>query len=358
MATLSLEPHARREPREDNEDSGLRLRRAVEASPTATEASRWHARRHHAILREHPDLRDLFGVDRSTAIWVAALVVAQLGIALGVRESPWWVVFILVQVVGAPIAHALGVLIHECAHNLVFRSTASNKALSIFANLPLGAPAAIEFRHQHLLHHRHLGDAREPDGSDTQAPTQREIRATRTSSWRKILHFTLGRFFFGGRDANKPKLDGWLVANAVLSFGVSIALVVFFGARPLSYVVLSSLFAFGPHPLGARRLSEHLTVRAGQPTSSYYGAANFISFDVGHHVEHHDFPYVPWSRLPRLRARAAEHYDTLAVVPSWTGLLLAHFFDRRRHVGQYVGLSEDYIEPEAPERRSLASSRS
>jgi len=51
-------------------------------------------------------------------------------------------------------------------------------------------------------------------------------------------------------------------------------------------------FAFGPHPLGARRLSEHWTLREGQPTCSYYGPANWVSFHVGYHVEHHDFPVV------------------------------------------------------------------
>ncbi|MGO8992839.1 MAG: fatty acid desaturase [Polyangiaceae bacterium] len=263
---------------------------------------------------------------------------------MALRHASWGLLSIAAFVVGAPIAHALGVLIHECSHNLVFRSTASNKALGIVANLPLGAPAAIEFRHQHLLHHRHLGDTREPDGEDTQAPVRREVRATGGSSWRKLLSFTFGRFVFGGRLANRPKVDRWLVANWITSVGTSVALVVLFGPRPLTYVLLSSLFAFGPHPLGARRLSEHFTLRRGQPTNSYYGAANLISFDVGYHVEHHDFPYVPWSRMRELRARIPEYYDTLAAIPSWTRLLLAHFFDRSRHVGQYVGLSDDYVE--------------
>ncbi len=151
---------------------------------------------------------------------------------------------------------------------------------------------------------------------------------------------------------------------------MSIALVAFFGPRALAFIVLSSLFGFGPHPLGARRLAEHLTLRRGQPTLSYYGPGNLISFGVGHHVEHHDFPFIPWSRLPALRALAHEHYDPLARVESWTGLLLAHFFDPRRHVGQYVGVSDDYVEAqpapaeasppapaETPRPRALESAR-
>ena len=282
-----------------------------------------------------------------SAVWIATLVVAQLTTAVALRQSPWWLVFAVAFVVGAPLAHGLGVLIHECSHNLVFRSTGSNKALAIVANLALGAPAAIEFRHQHLLHHRHLGDTREPDGGDTQAPILREVRATGASSWRKILSFTFGRFVFGGRSANRPQVDAWLVGNIVVCVGVSLAVALVFGARSLSYLLVSPLLGFGPHPLGARRLAEHFTLRRGQPTTSYYGVGNAISFDVGYHVEHHDFPHVPWTRLRRLRAIASPYYDGLAVVPSWTGFLLAHFFDGRRHVGQYVGLSDDYVEPSA-----------
>jgi sphingolipid delta-4 desaturase len=341
MASTSRDLSSRRV---GDEESGLRVRPGTGLASNTTEAGRWHAQRHRTILRDQPSVRALFGIERTSAIWIATLVVAQLTTAVALRQSPWWLVFAVAFVVGAPIAHGLGVLIHECSHNLVFRSTGSNKALAILANLALGAPAAIEFRHQHLLHHRHLGDAREPDGSDTQAPTRREVRATGGSSWRKVLSFTFGRFVFGGRTANRPKIDSWLVVNWVTSLATSIALALLFGARPISFILISALLAFGPHPLGARRLSEHLTLRPGQPTNSYYGIANRISFDVGYHVEHHDFPYVPWTRLRELRARAHEHYAPLASVPSWTRLLLGHFFDRSRHVGQYVGVSEDYVE--------------
>jgi sphingolipid delta-4 desaturase len=347
MASVSHGPYIGRD---DKDESGLRRRPLPSPpGPQATEASRWHVRRHHAILRDHPQLKRLFGVERTTSLWVVALGATQLALAYALRGAPWWLIFAVVLAVGAPITHALGVLIHECTHNLAFRTTWKNKLLAIVANIPLGAPAAIEFRHQHLLHHRYLGDTREPDGGDTQAPMAREIRVTGRSTWRKLVSFTVGRFFYGARRSNKAPVDAWLVANIVVCVGVSLAVLVALGPRALAYVLLSPLFGFGPHPLGARRIAEHVTLRAGQPTSSYYGAANLISFNVGHHVEHHDFPHVPWSRIGLVRAGAREHYDSLAVVHSWTGLLVAHFFDRGRHVGQYVGLSEDYIETDSTE---------
>src|SRR5208282_239526 len=101
------------------------------------------------------------------------------------------------------------------------------------------------------------------------------------------------------------------------------------GARSLVYLSLSGLLAFGPHVVGARRVSEHLTIRRGQPTNSYYGALNRLSFDVGYHVEHHDFSAIPWRRLRRLHSMARGHYERLAVVESWSTLIAVYFLDPR-----------------------------
>jgi fatty acid desaturase len=81
--------------------------------------------------------------------------------------------------------------------------------------------------------------------------------------------------------------DVWFVANVVACLLADGALIATAGTRALVYVLLSALAGFGPHVLGARRVSEHLTVRRGQPTNSYYGPLNRVSFDVGYHVEHH-----------------------------------------------------------------------
>ena len=49
----------------------------------------------------------------------------------------------------------------------------------------------------------------------------------------------------------------------------------------------------------------------------YVDLVPFLTFNVGYHVEHHDFPYIPGSRLPEVKRIAAEFYDPLPQHESW-----------------------------------------
>jgi sphingolipid 4-desaturase/C4-monooxygenase len=303
-----------------------------------TDAVAWHDRRRASIRKAHPEVQGLYGHDSSTQALIVVLVAAHFAVARWLARAslgPW---FAATLIVGPTLAHAIGVLVHETAHNLVAKGTRANKAWSLFLNLPLGAPAVIVFRAQHALHHRHLADADPNRGQDTQAPTPAEDAWAGTSSLRKLFSFTFGRYFWKTRPANKVSLDAWMAANWVTTLGALGLVFTQWGAAAALYLVCSSLLAFGPHPFGARRLSEHLPVRTSQPTNSYYGPLNALSFNVGYHVEHHDFPNVPWTRLKKLRALAHTAYDDLFSFTSWTRLILAYVLDARYRVRHYVGL--------------------
>ena len=117
-----------------------------------------HAARARHMLAAHPELRALAGPFRASAAWTLGLVFAQTGLALLVGSRPWFLWLPCAYVVGATIDHALWALIHDCSHNLVFRSRTANRVVAILANLPLVVPGAISFAKYHLLHHRNMGD--------------------------------------------------------------------------------------------------------------------------------------------------------------------------------------------------------
>jgi len=124
-------------------------------------------------------------------------------------------------------------------------------------------------------------------------------------------------------------MNRWTILSVVAAVTFDVAIVLFCGWNGLLYLAASVLFALGLHPLGARWIQEHYTLDPKQETFSYYGPLNFLTLNVGYHNEHHDFPSIPWNRLPALRAKAPEFYDTLESKQSLSRLLAQFIFDPR-----------------------------
>ena len=65
-----------------------------------------------------------------------------------------------------------------------------------------------------------------------------------------------------------------------------------------------------------------------QPTNSVYSwPTDWLWFNLGRHVEHHDFPEVPWSRLHLVTAAAPEFYASLRSFAG-VGDVLARYLER------------------------------
>lgn len=81
--------------------------------------------------------------------WVAlGVVTLQTSLAIWLRNKhPLSPVFLLcAYVIGGTANHNLFLAIHEITHNLAFKGVRANKALAVFANLPIGIPYSAAFK--------------------------------------------------------------------------------------------------------------------------------------------------------------------------------------------------------------------
>jgi sphingolipid delta-4 desaturase len=285
-----------------------------------------HVMRRREILKAQPRLRALVGKNPCSALWIVALVSLQFVVARRVGGAAWWLILAASYLVGAFVNHALYVLTHECTHDLVFRGSRANRLMGIVCDFATVMPSAMSFRKYHLLHHRYLGRYdRDPD-----IVSRAEARLIGNSALRKALWL----FFLSVSQALRPlkvrgvgMWDRWLGLNVAAVLLIDALVFVFLGSGALAYLALSTLFALGLHPVGGRWIQEHYLTQAGQETYSYYGPLNRLCFNMGFHNEHHDFPGIPWNRLPEVRRLAPAYYERLKSYRSWTGVVWRYIFD-------------------------------
>jgi len=288
-----------------------------------------HVVRCREIMKKHPEIAKLIGRNPNTAYVLIGLVGLQLGIAYFMGHlgmSYWWLALIIAYAVGAFANHSLYVIIHEATHNLIFKSRLLNRWAGVIADLPNAVPGAMGFHTYHLRHHAHLGEYE----NDTDLATHWEAKLVGNSSWRKALWlalFPVFQIFRTFRLRHVNTWTQWMYINIGVVLLADIMIAYFWGGAAIFYLFVSMMFALGLHPLGARWIQEHYTLNPHQETHSYYGPLNFLALNMGYHNEHHDFPAIPWNRLPKVRAIAPEYYDTLEYHTSWTRLLLDFIFN-------------------------------
>jgi len=54
---------------------------------------------------------------------------------------------------------------------------------------------------------------------------------------------------------------------------------------------------------------------------------NYLTYNVGYHNEHHDFPNIPGYLLPKLKKIAPDYYDNLPCHYSWIKVLIDFICD-------------------------------
>ena len=304
-------------------------------------------------------MKKLMGHDWRIAIQFVLTVVIQLFMAYMVKDSSWIELIILTYVVSGTLNHSLSVGLHEVSHNLAFGAhrPLANKLLGYFANLPMGVPAFITFKKYHRDHHKYLGVY----NYDPDLPTRIEARLF-SSTFGKILYVGLLPLLYTIRPVlvMPKKIEKNEIINGLIQIGFDLVILFTLGFNSLFYFLIGTLLGLGFHPISGHFIAEHYVFIKGYETYSYYGPLNLITFNVGYHNEHHDFPNIPCYRLPevsliiynwifiiniyifelKVRKIAPEFYDNLPCHHSWIKVL--YDFITCTELGPYSRVHREY----------------
>lgn len=306
-----------------------------------TEETEAHVSRRKEIIKRYPQVTSLTGYEPRTKWIVLGIVVLQLSMAYYLRHTPIFSLkFVAIAyIIGATSNQAIFLAIHELSHNLLFKKPFHNRMFAIFTNLPIGVPYSASFQPYHQLHHKFLGDR----FLDTDLPTKLEGLFL-SNLLGKVFFACCQIFFYALRPMfiTQIKFTYVHVLNVIFQVVVDYLMVRFWGANALWYFIMSSFLSGSLHPCAGHFIAEHYVLgKNNKPrkavsdgkianispdqipaeTYSYYGVLNRLTFNVGYHNEHHDFPFIAWSKLPVLREMAAEFYDPLPQVNSWCGVI-------------------------------------
>ncbi|CAG2116233.1 unnamed protein product [Medioppia subpectinata] len=145
------------------------------------------------------------------------------------------------------------------------------------------------------------------------------------------------------------------LTNIIIQLLFNVLIGQWLGWHVVAYMIGGMVLGMGLHPMSGHIISEHFVMfderidllkkikkdhietdeylKLMPETYSYYGPINMIMFNLGYHVEHHDFPSIPGANLPRVREIAPEFYDSLPSHSSWTYVIWKYITDPK--IGPY-----------------------
>src|SRR6266404_9096446 len=206
-----------------------------------------HPGRARALLKAHPEIRQLMVRNRWTALLAFSIVVLQTGVAFAMGKLGfhyWWLSLLIAYFVGAFANHANYVIIHDATHNLIFRKQSWNIFVAVLADLPNIVPGAMGFRVYHLKHHSHQGDYEH----DADLANHWEARLVGNVWYRKAVWLMLFPFFQVTRPPRLKAItmwDRWFAVNLLCAIIYDVAVVYFTGWPGFVYLALSSFFSIG-----------------------------------------------------------------------------------------------------------------
>ena len=259
------------------------------------------------------------GIDRMTKYKILLAVVLQVVSLELLQGAPWYTwVFCCYTLAGA-INGCMTLAMHELSHNLGAKKPIHNRMLAIFANLPMGLPAAATFKRYHMEHHKYMGE----EHIDVDIPSVFEGLVFYDVSWKKAVWLFFQPAWYSLRPLFiYPKnVSTWEIINYACTILFDMIIYSRYGLTGVAYMTLGTICGMQFHPIAGHFVAEHFVMADGQETYSYYGPLNWLTFNVGYHNEHHDFPFISSKNLPRLRKMAPEFFDDMPHYHSWVKVL-------------------------------------
>ncbi|CAN1213041.1 Fatty acid desaturase [Tumidithrix helvetica PCC 7403] len=219
-------------------------------------------------------------------LWAIALYFC---LSMNLAEMP--ILFVILAVLGRTFLHTgLFIVAHDAAHGTVFTGDRrvndwfGRIAIAIYALLPYA-----KFLKNHGLHHKNPGRAGDPDFHDG--------RHKNAIAW--YMAFMV-------RYLDRRQLVvifvGFTVIFHSLRLGMQVSPInlLLFWILP---ILLSSmqLFLFGTF-LTHREPQQGYTNRHHAMSSNFPVMLSFLAcYHFGYHWEHHEYPHLPWYKLPSVR---------------------------------------------------------
>ncbi len=285
------------------------------------------------------DVRRLSEVSNARSAALIALQWATIVAAgwLAISLDNWWAYLLAGLVIGTR-QQALGILVHDAAHWLLFTNRRANDYLSdILLAFPVGLSTTL-YRDTHFRHHRFTATEQDPDWVMQQADPDWHWPKTRAEAWGLLLRCLLGinlpqtaRAAATWSPAAKlftPLSRAYPLDHRLLFAGLSIVVYAVFGTglyyRPhiflpivlLWIVPAMTLFNF----LGRiRATAEHVMTECTHELNStrtveprWWERFVIAPLGINYHLEHHLFPSVPGWQLAALHRRLMVDEEYLA----------------------------------------------
>jgi sphingolipid delta-4 desaturase len=282
-----------------------------------------HIERSKRLMIKYPQIKEI----SSVCIFLKYQIIFLFGLSIffsylsSFLDNIQYILF--TWLIGGTLLNSITLGMHEVSHNHAFKSFLHNRILSLICDLSIGLPVSESFRRYHHLHHYEFNKV----GLDTDLPSNIE-RIIFKGKLGKFIWIILQGFFYSIRpniikplEITKIQFTSYIlnIIRFIILYQINI--------KAALFSIIAILIGTGLHPFASHFIAEHFYNENKYETASYYGWMNILTFNVGYHVEHHDFPHIPGSKLPLLHKITNEYKDNIPIIKSWILYLIKFIMD-------------------------------